>query len=238
MSLKSVYLPVGPIENDLIRITSEEHRHLAVARAEVDELLEVFDGKGNVWTASVVATNRRETVARLLDRRRVEPDRIELILAQALIRTTAFEQVVEKAVEVGVTRIIPFIAARSNVAVPGRQDRWMRIIVEAAKQSKRYYLPVLDDPVRFNDLLSLSAASKILFAEREGGPLKSALSGSPVLYVIGPEGGFTDAELTAARQHGFGLVSLGTGILRSETAAIVGGSLIRYEHSSHERFRK
>ena len=78
-------------------------------------------------------------------------------------------------------------------------------------------------------VLSIPAASKIMFAERDGGPLKSALAGSPALYLIGPEGGWSDQELAAAREQGFHTVSLGAVILKAETAAIVGGSLIRYE---------
>ena len=68
-----------------------------------------------------------------------------------------------------------------------------------------------------------------MFAERGGGPLKSALAGSTVLFLIGPEGGWTDTELAEARDNGFHAVSLGEGILKAETAAIVGASLIRYE---------
>jgi 16S rRNA (uracil1498-N3)-methyltransferase len=67
-----------------------------------------------------------------------------------------------------------------------------------------------------------------MFAERNGGPLKSALAGSPVLALIGPEGGWTDEELSAARDHGFHTVSLGPAILKAETAAIVGTALIRH----------
>ena len=78
-------------------------------------------------------------------------------------------------------------------------------------------------------VLSIAAASKIIFAERDGSPLESALTGSPVLYLVGPEGGWTERELSAASEKGFHAVSLGATILKSETAAIVGGSLIRYE---------
>ena len=83
--------------------------------------------------------------------------------------------------------------------------------------------------MRFDDVLSIPAVTKIVFAERDGGPLKSALAGSPALCLIGPEGGWTDAELEAARVKKFHFVSLGAGILRSETAAIVGAALLRYE---------
>src|SRR5207244_938584 len=116
-----------------------------------------------------------------------------------------------------------------NVAPGRRYDRWMRILIEAAKQSKHYYLPALDEPIAFTDVLSLPAASKIMFAERGGGPLKPALAGSPVLYLIGPEGGWTEEELRAAQKSGFNLVSLGEAILKAETAAIAASALILYE---------
>jgi 16S rRNA (uracil1498-N3)-methyltransferase len=68
-----------------------------------------------------------------------------------------------------------------------------------------------------------------VFAEHDGGPLKSALAGSPALFLVGPEGGWTDLEINLAQEHGFHLVNLGDAILRTETAAITGAALIRYE---------
>jgi 16S rRNA (uracil1498-N3)-methyltransferase len=102
-------------------------------------------------------------------------------------------------------------------------------VIEASKQSKRYWLPAIDDPTPFQDVLQFPTPTKIVFAERDGGPLKSALAGSPALFLVGPEGGWTDSELESARKHGFHLVTLGDGILRTETAAITGAALIRYE---------
>jgi len=229
MSLKSVYLPSPQIDNKQIRISGEEHRHLMVSRTKPGEEIEVFDGTGNVWLAAVESTSKRETVATVKAVRVVPPDVFQIRLGLALIRHAAFELAVEKVVELGVTRIAPFIAARSNASPPRTLDRWKRIIVEASKQSKRYRLPLIDEPVRFERIVRINAASKILFAERDGGSLKSALSGSPVAYLIGPEGGWTDSELTVAREQGWGLVSLGEGILKAETAAIAGAALIHHE---------
>jgi 16S rRNA (uracil1498-N3)-methyltransferase len=229
MSVRSVYLVSPSFENDRLRLTGQEHRHLTVARAEPDELIEVFDGKGHVWTATIESVGKRETIACVTASRTAPPPSVDLILGMAIIRIAAFEDALEKAVEVGVTRIVPFTAVRSNVTPGNRQDRWMRIVIEAAKQSKHYYLPKLDLPASFVEVLSISASSKIIFAERNGGPLKAALSGSPVLYLIGPEGGWTDEELAQAGKNGFVPVSLGEGILKAETAAVVGGALVRYE---------
>src|SRR5438874_2084079 len=158
MSVKSVYLPQPELRNGRVHIDGEEHHHLVVARAEPDELLEIFDGTGNVWTAAVESVGKRETVARIAEARTVDREP-EVILALAMIRIAAFEFAIEKAVEVGVTRIVPFTAARSNVAPGNRHDRWMRIVIEAAKQSKRYYLPALDSPMTLEQVLSIPAAS-------------------------------------------------------------------------------
>src|SRR5262249_45798433 len=95
--------------------------------------------------------------------------------------------------------------------------------------SKRYYLPVLTPPMTFEEVLAVPAKSKIVFAEHGGGPLKSALTGSPVLFLIGPEGGWAPSEVDAAGSGGFHPVTLGSGIFKAETAAIVGAALIRYE---------
>jgi 16S rRNA (uracil1498-N3)-methyltransferase len=229
MAVRSVYLPELSVQGDRLQIGGDEHRHLAVARAGVNETIEIFDGKGNVWNVAVDAIGKHETSVRIIESRTIPRDPVEVIVALALIRIAAFELALEKVVEVGVSRIVPFTAERSNVAAGNRHERWLRILVEAAKQSKHYYIPTLDAPVDFEQTLSISAASKIMFAERNGGSLKSALAGSPVLYLVGPEGGWTDREIRSARDSGFHTVSLGVSILKAETAAIVGASVIRYE---------
>lgn len=229
MSTRSVYVPDPRIESGRIQIAGDEHRHLAVARAREGEALEIVDGKGSVWSAVIRTAGRRETVAEITGTRQAAPDSCQLVLGLALVRSSAFELAIEKSVEAGVHRIVPFAASRSNTALPAVPDRWKRIVVEAAKQSKRYHFPVLEDPVRFDALLAQDARTKIVLAERGGGALKPVLAGSPVLYLVGPEGGWTGDELDKARGAGFSPVGLGERILRCETAAIVATALIRYE---------
>jgi 16S rRNA (uracil1498-N3)-methyltransferase len=228
MAVKSVYIPEPVIESGCLRILGDEHQHLKVARAEEGEAVEIFDGKGGIWAGKVRSTGKRETLVEILESRQIEQSGPELILGLSLVKPAAFELALEKAVEVGITRVVPIIASRSNVT-SRRSDRWARIVLEAAKQSKRYHLPGIDEPALFEAALDYPAKTKIVFAEHGGGPLKSALAETPVFFLIGPEGGWTDAELDAARQKGFALVGLGAGILRTETAAIVGAALIRYE---------
>ena len=174
------------IRDGCVHVDGEEHHHLAVARAEPGEAIEVFDGKGNVWSAVVESSSKRETLARVKEARRAVRDPREVILALAIIRIGAFELALEKAVEIGIRRIVPFTASRSNLAPGHRHDRWARILIEAAKQSKHYYMPALDEPKSFEQVLSLPAASRIVFAESGGGPLKPPRP--PRLCVVKPWG--------------------------------------------------
>src|SRR5215467_9374180 len=229
MAVRSIYLPDPVIRDGVIHVEGEENHHLVVARAETGEAIEIFDGKGHIWTAVIESSGKRATLARVKESRKAAQDPREVILALAMIRIAAFELALEKVVEIGITRIVPFTATRSNLAPGHRHERWRRILVEAAKQSKHYYVPALDEPKTFEQVLAIPAVSRIVFAESGGGPLKPALTGSPVLYLIGPEGGWTDREVAAAVAAGFQRVSLGTPILKAETAAIVGAAVIFYE---------
>jgi len=162
MALKSVYLPHPEPEGDRLRISGDEHHHLTVGRAAVGETVEVLNGQGGVWTTQVIAVGKKETVVRVVEKRYVERAGPDIILAMSLVKPSAFELALEKSVEVGVTRFIPVIAHRSNAASGRRSDRWTRIGIEAAKQSKRYYLPVVDEPVSFANVITMEAPTKIV----------------------------------------------------------------------------
>src|SRR5262245_18988886 len=124
MAAKSVYFPHAEPRDGRLQITGDEHHHLSVASAEEGETVEVLDGRGGVWTCAVVSASRKETVLRILETRRHEKSGPEVFLALSFIKPSAFELALEKAVEVGVTRIIPFTAARSNTTAGRRGDRW------------------------------------------------------------------------------------------------------------------
>lgn len=228
MAVRSVFLPRPQIRRDTIAITGDEHTHLRVSRAGVGEPVEVFDGAGHVWEGRISASDRDSTSVRISAERFEPAPSVELVLAQAFIKSRAFDWALEKAVEIGVTRVVPFRAQRSNARGDGRDTRWSRIVVEAAKQSKRYYLPRVDPLVSFEQALAIPARSKILFALGSGGSLESAISAPPVLYMIGPEGGWVAEEIEAAHRLGFQIIGLGSHIMRAETAAVVAGGLIAH----------
>src|SRR4030095_15128739 len=119
MAVRSVYLPEPFIEDDQIRIKGDEHHHLIVARVELNDVIEIFDGNGRVWTVTGNSGGERETVVQVNQYRKIQRDPVELILAAALIRIASFELALEKVVEVGVTRIVPFTGAPAKGARGG-----------------------------------------------------------------------------------------------------------------------
>jgi 16S rRNA (uracil1498-N3)-methyltransferase len=148
---------------------------------------------------------------------------------------------VQKAAELGVARLVPLITARSIVRPKsGRTDhrsgRWQSIALEAAQQSMRWDVPVVAAPVAFDAWCAdaaLGACRWLLWEDPRGTPFRDRLRGKPrpdrVTLVIGPEGGFAADEIALAEQWEFEMVSLGSRILRTETAVVAALALVQYE---------
>jgi 16S rRNA (uracil1498-N3)-methyltransferase len=182
--------------------------------------------------------------------RRPEP-RLLVTLYQALVPRDRFETVLQKGTEVGVSRFVPVWCERS--IVPGgdridehRLERWRRIVTEAAEQCERGIVPEIAAPLRFTEALAAAGgAGPLLVAwERERGRSSrdglretlagsadgpDAVSGRSIGLMIGPEGGFSNLEIEAAREAGAVTVSLGPRILRTETAGPILAALALYE---------
>ena len=162
---------------------------------------------------------------------------VTLVLYQSLIRANRFDLVLEKGTEIGVSRFVPVIAARSQTQGNGepaspRGGRWERVVIEAAEQCGRGRLPSVDPPRPFEDAVRQARGLKLLLFEGERrlgiSTHLRGLSRRPdvISIFIGPEGGFEDSEVALAREAGAEIVSLGPRILRSETAAIVASALV------------
>jgi 16S rRNA (uracil1498-N3)-methyltransferase len=207
-------------------LVGDEAKHLArVSRIFVGEMVGLFDGFGHEAKAEVA---------------RIDRDRVELIvhaegpgsrdlgfplvLATAVPKGDRFDWLVEKATEIGVTRLVPLIARRSAVDPrSAKLDRLRRRVVEACKQSGRSRLMELDEPMRWEDWLESppSETSTKLLADPRGRPIGTGLGlARGVAIAIGPEGGFTNEEVDAAERAGYRPVSLTPTILRVETAAL------------------
>jgi len=222
----------------VIRLDERESHHLRhVLRLKPGARVIVFDGTGVEYEGVVLQT--RERCASVGVRTRAMPvveSPLELTLAQALIKGEKFDLVVQKATELGVHRIIPLRTRHAIVGTysPRRLERWRRIALEATKQSRRTRLVQIEEPQSVGDLLERVRTPALFCTEREGEPLREIArrwANTPprqLVILIGPEGGWADEELDAARRAGAALLSLGPRILRTETAGLVVLSLAQF----------
>lgn len=226
------YFVPEAIKGDRATIVDDEAHHLAhVMRARPGDQVVLFDGSGSEWKARIAHVGRSDVELELLARREIDRELpCELTLAVALPKGDRQQWLVEKAVELGVRRVVPLTTAR-GVAQPTDKSlvRLRRAVVEASKQCGRNRLLQIAVPVSCSDYFAQrqSSATARALADRGGRQTLAAfisehLSSTPaaVCFAVGPEGGFIHDEIEAARSNGWAIIGLGPRILRVETAAI------------------
>ncbi len=230
MTLRRLFLPADRISGDRAALTPEAAHYLRdVLRLGPGAEVELFDGAGGSYPARIA----EDFAALELGPRREARPALSLWLLVALAKGEKMDLVVQKATELGATRISPFEAERSVVRLdPGRGEaravRWRRIAAEAARQCGRADVPSVSDPVPLAEALAAIPQGFARFVLHPGGePLAPGPAGSGVAAVVGPEGGLTPAEVLACESAGARRVSLGPRILRAETAAVVATALLQ-----------
>jgi 16S rRNA (uracil1498-N3)-methyltransferase len=239
--MPTFFVPSEAVAPPTIRITGRLLHHLHESlRLHPGEVLTVTDDQGVRYRTEVLEVTARQLVARILDTA-TTPAKTgpSLILAQALLKGEKMDWVIQKATELGVDRIVPIDAAHSVVKFrPDRSEhqlaRWQRIAHEAAQQSERWSVPKINDPATLSQLATGSGTYtfKLILAERSKGaslqsiPLPTGLHDT-MLLLIGPEGGWSNDELCMAQDHGCAAITLGTRILRAETAALAAISVLQ-----------
>ncbi len=216
-----------------VTLSGDEAKHLArVRRLNVGDEVELFDGQSDrAYRAEVLAIGAREVELAVREKgiEGREPP-IDLTLATAIPKGERFDWLVEKAVEVGVSRLVPVQSRRSVVDPrPAKLDRQRRAVIEASKQCGRNRLMVVGESQRFADYLAEESAAVRLIAHpggRQVGEWPVIEPGARAALAIGPEGGWTDDEVETASAGGWVPVRLGRTILRVETAAVVGSALV------------
>jgi 16S rRNA (uracil1498-N3)-methyltransferase len=217
---------VDQVHNGQAEITGENAHHLTrVLRVEVGQKFEITDNEG-AWLASVESVRKDLVRFNLIEELPGEPALPEITLYLALIKFEKFEWAVEKATELGVTRIVPVEANRSEhglfAGAQKRSERWRRIAREASEQSRRLRVPEIGDAMRLQEALKDAATHRCWFDEQPGAkPLLDTFefgAGESAALLIGPEGGWIDAERLQFDAAGWTPVSLGPLILRAETA--------------------
>lgn len=208
---------------------NQAHYLAKVMRVAAGDVVVLCDDKTGEWAARVVLAGKREVVLEPVEMLRERDEVPDFWLCPALLKKDSFDLVLEKATELGVRRIRPLVTRRC-VADKLNIERARTIVVEAAEQCARTALPVLELPVKLQALLADWRNERALFfADEQGGePAADAFDAhpGPAALLIGPEGGFDDAERVAIRDHPAARpISLGPRILRGETAAIAATAL-------------
>ena len=202
---------------------AQAHYLISVMRVKVGTRLKLFDDIGGEWLAEVAMLAKRDLILNILGHLRPRETVPDLWLAAAPIRRARYDWVVEKACELGVARFTPVLTRRA-VVDKVKDDRLRAHMIEAAEQCGRTALPELSPQVRLADWLPTLSGRTLFFADEEGGaPFASAIAAhpGPAAILIGPEGGFDDAErVLISTTQGAVPVSLGPRILRADTAAV------------------
>jgi 16S rRNA (uracil1498-N3)-methyltransferase len=230
---------VNQFATDTAVMEGEAAHHLGrVLRAQQGQLYELSDGQQvRIGRIEKVARDRIEFA--LLEEIPSHQPALEVTLLLSVVKFDAFEWAIEKATELGVSAIVPLAAARSEKALLAaagkRSERWKKILAEASQQSRRVRVPELQAVSQAQQAFAAQnpAAAKVMLSERSDTlALRQILQIEPprtqAVLAIGPEGGWTDAEFTAAQASGFREASLGKLILRTETAVAAALASINY----------
>jgi len=244
------YLPPAPGQDAVLTLDGREAHHgLRVLRLEPGERVTVLDGAGHESVCAVHQCSRSEVQLVVLEKKSVPPKPWQITLLQAIPKGRTFEDIIQKAVELGVARIVPLLSERvvtqlEEKSALDKAGKWRRVAIEAIKQCGSTWLPQIEAP--------LSPKSFLARGEKFDLPLIASLHGErrharacfaaylakhgrppqSVSVWIGPEGDFTPEEVRAVLAAGAWPISLGDLVLRVETAAIYSLSILQHELQS------
>jgi 16S rRNA (uracil1498-N3)-methyltransferase len=233
MVLPFFYIEEITAKDNLV-LNEETSKHVVqVLRMQNREQLQLTNGKGNLFTAEIIDNNRKRCAVKIVQTSNFKPQTSNITIAISLIKNAnRFEWFLEKAAEIGITEIIPLICTRTEKQ-HFRHDRMQGILISAMLQSQQNFLPVLHEPVKFNEVISKATQEQKMIAHCEDENNKVQLTSkllnpsSSKLILIGPEGDFTKEEIQQALQNNFTPVALGNTRLRTETAGMVAAALLR-----------
>jgi 16S rRNA (uracil1498-N3)-methyltransferase len=214
--------PGGWAAGQRVSLDDNEIHHLRVRRAKDRESVEILDGVGLTGTGRLIQSGRQWLVEIRTAHRLERPP--ETTLAVAAGDRERFTWMVEKAVELGVTGIIPLETARSvGVATRLKEAhlrRLRRSALEATKQCGAGWAPSVEEPISLTEFVGRTGRGQRWLADRAGAPPPTSLDDGPLTAMIGPEGGLTDAERETVLRAGYDAVAFGSHTLRFETAAL------------------
>jgi 16S rRNA (uracil1498-N3)-methyltransferase len=230
MSSPRIYQNNPLVAHSPFRLDEKGSHHVArVLRHKIGDHLTLFNGKGGEYLSEITQIDKKYVFVNILEYRPLTIESpLELYLAQGISRGEKMDYTIQKAVELGVKKIIPLLTERCTVKLDEdrkkkRLDHWQSIIISACEQSGRNTLPEIMLPQSFENGLTAFDADVLLVLSPKGSKTLTDLTiqtDQRILLLIGPEGGLTDHEIKQAELNQFLSLHLGPRILRTETAAI------------------
>ncbi len=244
--MQRFYVPPAVYREEEIIFSEEQLKHIKkVLRLKQRAEIEVTNGLGEAAVCRLLLNNRNAFAQKIRPLAGNNEPALRVFLFQSLCKGEKMDYIVQKAVELGVYAIIPFISHRSVIrpeadSLRKREARWRKIAVAALEQSGRSYLPEIAEPVSFQEAIKKSGAEKgealslIPWEEEKNLSLRAVLNEvknpAYVRLFIGPEGGFTSEETAKALKENIRPVTLGPRVLRTETAGAAVLSVILYHY--------
>ena len=233
------------IDKNSARIIEDAEHITKVLRMKPGDKILLFDGTGYEYEAVLTNIDRKECQAEILEKYHTDLEpQVQVTVFQGLPKSGKMETIIQKAVELGVYNIVPMITERCIAKIEAdkkaeeKTKRWNRVALEAAKQCGRGRVPRVLSPMLFSDAVQKAAEWELalmpyeMLGHQGDTSLKNILqsvSAIKISILIGPEGGFSDAEARQAQQAGIVLTGLGKRILRTETVSGAMLSIIMYE---------
>lgn len=237
MSISRVYQAQALALNKTIRLDEKASHHIArVLRANINDVVTVFNGEGGEYQGIIKNIEKKGVDVELIkfDERTVESP-IQIYLAQGIARGEKMDYIIQKAVELGVSKLFPLITERCNVRLDNereekRMQHWQSVIISACEQSGRNYLPEMVAPQSLEYFLKNVRADKCFVTSpySQHKLMQDTVNqDQSIVLLVGPEGGLSDAEIKLSVAHQFIELNLGPRILRTETAGLAAIAILQ-----------
>ena len=242
--MRCFYIPKDHISDNQVHITDSELHHLMnVLRLRKGDEITILDGIGGIYDVLLASVSPKLAIGEIRSCKHAQPSPLQITLIQGITKADSMDLIVQKATELGVHDIVPVTCQHSVPSLSGdraekRINRWRQIAIEASKQSRRVFFPIIHEITDYKNLSKFQADLKLIFIAPSMDfvtpqSLKSVLAQNneikKIQIIIGPEGDFAKDEVEDALSADAIPVSLGDNILRTETAAIVGLAIVLYE---------
>ncbi len=237
MRIPRFYLPLPLAENSTVELdTDTTHYATHVLRLKVDAPVIVFNGKGGQYEARIASIGKKSAtldIGSFNNEDRESP--LYTHLALAISKGERFDWALQKATELGVSAITPLFTERTDVKLneerlAKKQQHWKKTLISACEQCQRNRLPELNTAATFTDFVrDENSIEKFILHHHSQQPLNHTPAPESVCLLVGPEGGFSEGEITLAQQHDCKTLALGQRVLRTETAPLVALSILQYQ---------